>query len=92
LARLDPKNLEWTWRLRVLKAQILLYKSNYGDALWILKEPLPTSLEATDIAARKAIMEGIAHRQGQQFAESEKDMSEAERLARVAHPELLGEP
>ena len=36
-------------------------------------------------------MEGIAHRQGQQFAESEKDMSEAERLARVAHPELLGE-
>ena len=91
LARLAGKNLEWTWRLRVLKAQILLYESNYQEALSILSEPLPTPLLATDISVRKAILEGVAHRQGQQFAESEKNLSEAEQLARASHPQLLGD-
>lgn len=91
LARLADKNLEWTWRLKVLKAQILLYKSNYQEALSVLREPLPPSLVATEIAVRKAMMGGIAHRQGQQFTESEKNLSEAEQLARASHPELLGD-
>jgi tetratricopeptide (TPR) repeat protein len=91
LARLTGENLEWTWRLRVLKAQILLYKSNYQEALSLLREQLPPSLVATDIAVRKVMMEGIAHRQGQQFTESQNKLSEAEQLARASHPLLLGE-
>jgi len=91
LARLAGKNLEGTWRLRVLKAQILLYESNYQEALSILSEPLPASLLATEIPVRKAMMEGIAYRQGQQFAESEKNLGEAEQLARASHPQLLGD-
>ena len=91
LARLARRNLEWTWRLKVLKAQILLYKSDYQEALWILREPLPVSLGATDISVRKAMMEGIAHRQAQQFPESQKNFSEAEQLARTSHPLLLGD-
>ena len=91
LPRLAGKNLEWTWRLKVLKAQILLYKSNSQEALSILSEPLPGSLVATDISVRKAMMEGIAHRQGQQFTESQKNLSEAEQLARASHPLLLGD-
>jgi CHAT domain-containing protein/Tfp pilus assembly protein PilF len=91
LARIAGQDLEWTWRLKVLKAQVLLYKSNYQEALSVLREPLPALLATTDIAVRKVMTEGIAHRQGQQFPESEKDLSEAERLARVAHPQLLGD-
>jgi len=91
LAGLAGESLEWTWRLRVLKAQILLYKSNYQEALSVLREPLPVSLVSTDIAARKAMMEGIAHRQAQQFAESERTLGEAEQLARASHPQLLAD-
>ena len=91
LASLAGRDLEWTWRLKVLKAQILLYKSNSQEALSILSEPLPASLLATDISVRKAIMEGIAHRQAQQFPESQKSFNEAEQLARTSHPQLLGD-
>jgi CHAT domain-containing protein/Flp pilus assembly protein TadD len=91
LARLAGKNLEWTWRLKVLKAQILLYKSSYQEALSILSEPLPASLASTDIVVRKAMMEGIAYRQGQQFLESQKKLGDAEHLARTSHPKLLAE-
>ena len=91
LKQLEAKNLEWTWRLKVLKAQTLLYKTNYQEALSILGEPLPASLIASDIPVRKALMAGIAHRQGQQFNESEKNLSDAEQLARVSHPQLLGD-
>jgi CHAT domain-containing protein/tetratricopeptide (TPR) repeat protein len=89
LGRLTGKNLEWTWRLEVLKAQILLYQSNYHEALSILSQPLPASLAATDIPIRKALMESVAHRQGQQFLESQKRLNEAEQLARASHPQLL---
>ena len=91
LARVAGKNLEWTWRLKVLKAQILLYESNYQEALSVLSEPLPGSLAATDIVVRKVMMEGIAHRQGQQFTESQNSLSKAEQLARASHPQLLGD-
>lgn len=91
LTRLAGKNLEWTWRLKVLKAQILLYKTNYQEALSILGEPLPASLMATDIPVRKALMVGIAHRQAQRFNESEKSLNDAEQLAGTSHPQLLGE-
>jgi CHAT domain-containing protein/Flp pilus assembly protein TadD len=91
LASLAGQNLEWTWRFRVLKAQILLYKSHYQEALWILREPLPASLVATDISVRKAMMEGNAHRQAQQFPESRKNFAEAEQFARASHPQLLGD-
>jgi CHAT domain-containing protein/Flp pilus assembly protein TadD len=89
LGELAGKNLEWTWRLEVLKAQILLYQSNYHEALSILSQPLPASLSATDIPVRKAMMESVAHRQGQQFLESQKKLNEAEQLARASHPQLL---
>jgi len=91
LVRLAGKNLEWTWRLKVLKAQVLLTKSDSQEALSVLREPLPASLVATDISVRKAMMEGIAHRQAQQFPESEKNLAEAEQFARASHPQLLGD-
>lgn len=91
LARLEAKNLEWTWRLNVLKAQILLYKSSYQDALALLKDPLPAPFVGSDIAVRKAMMEGIAHRQAQQFAESERKLGEAEQLTRTSHPQILAD-
>lgn len=91
LAQVPGKDLEWIWRLKVLKAQILLYKSDHQDALFLLREPLPASLSGTDIVVRKALMEGIAHRQAQQFAQSELRLGESERLARASHPRLLGD-
>jgi len=52
------------------EAQILLYKSELSRSSFRAERPLPASLVSTDIAVRKAMMEGIAHRQAQQFAES----------------------
>ena len=91
LAQFADRDVEWTWRFKVLKAQILLYKSNFQEALAILGESLPASLVGSDIPVRKAMMEGIAHRQGQQFLESQKNLNEAEQLARASHPQLLGD-
>lgn len=91
LARLAAKNLEWTWRLKILKAQVLLYKSSYQEALSLLNDSLPAPFVGSDIAVRKAMMEGNAHRQAQQFAESERKLGEAEQLARTSHPQVLAD-
>jgi CHAT domain-containing protein len=83
--------LEWHWRFLILKARILISRSEFKDALNLLHEELPSSLVASDTAVRKRLMEGIAHRYGQQFEKSGRELDEALQLARSNQPSLVCE-
>jgi CHAT domain-containing protein len=74
-----------------MKAQILVSQSAFKEALALLHDELPTGLASTGIAARKDMVEAIAHRYGQQFAESEKKFIQAEQQSASFQPQLLGE-
>src|SRR6476661_7151214 len=84
-------SIEWHWRFLVLKARILISRSLFQDALNLLHGELPAQLAASDVAVRKKLMEGIAHRYGQEFEESARDLEDALALARSAQPRLVCE-
>lgn len=81
-------SVEWSWRFRVLQAQILVSRAEYRAALALLNEQLPVQLQHSDVEARKEMVEGIAYRYAQQFAYSEQHLSVAEQLA-GGLPDLL---
>jgi CHAT domain-containing protein len=91
IARYGAKSQEWNWRLRLLKAQILISQSAPKQALKILDGELPAELAKTDIAFRKVLLEGIAYRATQEFEKAEKKLAEAEHLAESFQPQLLSE-
>jgi CHAT domain-containing protein len=84
----DP---EWLWRFRILKARFLVYKSAFQDALMILQEDPPSSLAATDIGARRSMVQGMAYRVAQDFDKSAERLANAHSLASRNHPQLLCE-
>ena len=88
-ARFSGSSPEWDWSFRVQKAQILISRSAYRDALALLASPLPASLASTDLAVQKALFEGSAHTYVQEIDEAEKKLGEAENLASALHPRLL---
>jgi CHAT domain-containing protein len=83
--------VEWSWRFRVLKAQILVSRSEWRDTLTLLHDELPASLAFSDVAVRKKLIEGIAHRYGQEFPEAARDLNGALALARSSQPQLACE-
>ena len=66
--------------MRILKARILVSRNQYNEALTLLAGDLPAALAGTDIAEQRELYRGIAHRNGQQFAEAEKNFDQAERI------------
>ncbi|MGH9757582.1 MAG: CHAT domain-containing protein, partial [Candidatus Acidiferrales bacterium] len=82
-------NTEWSWRFRVLKAQILVLRGSPQDALILLKDPLPDSLRATDVAVRQQMVLGLSHDFLQQYDEAEKNLADAAQSARAYQPALL---
>ncbi|MGB6595933.1 MAG: CHAT domain-containing protein [Candidatus Acidiferrum sp.] len=77
----STKNVEWAWRFRVLKAQVLVSQSDYKGTLALLDQGLPAALASTDIAVQKEMYTGMAHTSAQQFPEAEKDFEKAARIA-----------
>jgi CHAT domain-containing protein len=82
---------EWDWRFRVLKAQVLISRSDLKEALWILKEETPASLVSSEIGIRKIIFEGVAHKYSREFDISHDRLAQAERLANASQPQMLCE-
>jgi CHAT domain-containing protein len=89
LERYGRNSLEWLWRFRVLKAQILVSQMDCVDALALLNSDLPLSLATTDIAVRKLIFEGVAYRICQNRDKSEETLVTAEETATRFQPQLL---
>jgi CHAT domain-containing protein len=83
--------VEWAWRFRVLKAQILLQRGALSESLHLLDETLPAALRFSDVAVRRRMVQGLAHDFSQQFDKAEEDIRDAEYLARNYQPNLLGD-
>jgi len=78
LKKYAHSNDERTWRLRILKARVLVSRSQYKDALELLRADLPSALDSTDLAEQRKLYQGIAHRGNQQFVDAERDFEQAE--------------
>ena len=86
-----PNNVEWNWRFRVLKAQILISQAKPKEALVLLSNEFPNVISGKDVFARKLLFEGIAYRTLQDFDSSQKKLDEAEHIAESAYPLLLSQ-
>src|SRR5437660_5151682 len=91
ITRYGPDSQEWSWRFRILKAQVLISQSAPQEALAILRGELPPGLATKDVAVRKILLEGTAYRSAQEFGPAEKQLNEAKRLAESFQPQLLCE-
>jgi CHAT domain-containing protein/tetratricopeptide (TPR) repeat protein len=84
-------NPEWTWRFKVLKAEILLKQGAAKETLAILEEAPPPNFLQEDFAVRRKIAQGAANNFLRRFGEAKQCFSDARQLAASYHPELLGE-
>jgi tetratricopeptide (TPR) repeat protein len=89
--RYGPSSEEWEWRFRVLKAYVLVAQSNADDGLALLQGSFPQYLSQTDIAVRKLMIEGIAHRINQNFGECQRKLSRAQQIAETSQRQMLAD-
>jgi len=87
LRRYSGRNPEWEWRFRLLKARILVSRSQGEEALSVLGPAPPLVLAGTDIPEQRELYAGIAHRYGQRFTAAERSFEGAERLAEPLAPQ-----
>jgi tetratricopeptide (TPR) repeat protein len=87
----STRNVEWAWRFRVEKAHILVLKGSANAAIQLLSEDIPSVLATSDVAVRRCWVLGLAHDFTQQFEQAERDLSNAEKLARLFQPDSFGE-
>jgi CHAT domain-containing protein len=81
LKQFQSRSAFWEWRFRMLKARILVSRSQAEDALSVLQPEPPPALASTEIPEQRLLYRGIAHRYVQQFAEAEQDLETARKLA-----------
>ncbi|MGC1418356.1 MAG: CHAT domain-containing protein [Candidatus Acidiferrum sp.] len=81
LKQFQSRSAFWEWRFRVLKARILVSRSQAENALSVLQPEPPPALATTEIPEQRLLYRGIAHRYVQQFAEAEQDLATARKLA-----------
>jgi CHAT domain-containing protein/Flp pilus assembly protein TadD len=82
---------EWHWRFLALKAEILVWRGQSQDAMALLGDAPPPSLNASDIQIRRKIVLGYANCFLQRYDEARKLFGEATQLAEQAQPGLLDE-
>jgi len=85
---LQKRNSNEAWRFRVLKAQLLFIQGKSKDALDLLNDDLPPALARTDVAARRKMVQGLAHGFLRQFDQAETELADAEALSRVLQPDI----
>jgi CHAT domain-containing protein len=87
----ENNNVEWAWRFRVFKAQILVMRGSYNDSLALLNENVPSAFAHTDLAARRKMVQGLANEYLEHFDQSAADLTEADQIVDSSHPQLQGE-
>lgn len=83
------RNPEWEWRFRLLKARILVSRSQADETLSLLEPGVPLALASTEIPEQRKLYQGIAHRYKEKFEDAERDFKEAEHLATPLAPRYL---
>jgi CHAT domain-containing protein len=74
-----------------LKAEILMRQRSNKESLALLEADLPSSLRGTDLEVWQKLVQGTANSRLSQFERAEKLLAEAETLAKIHSPNLLGE-
>jgi CHAT domain-containing protein len=80
LRKYGSRDAKWDWSFKLLKARILVSRSQGEEVLSLLRPEPPPELASTEIPEQRKLYQGIAHRYLQQFTEAEHDFAEAERL------------
>jgi CHAT domain-containing protein len=74
-----------------LKAEILMRQRSNKESLALLEPELPSSLKGTDVEVWQKLVQGTANSRLSQFERAEKLLAEAETIAKIHSPNLLGE-
>jgi CHAT domain-containing protein len=82
---------EWHWRFTVLMGVILSRQRLWRESLELLAPDLPGYLSKSDIAVLRKLTQGYANGFMGNLKESDELFAEAEKLAKMNHPDLLGE-
>ena len=82
---------DWLWRVRLLEAEILVWRGLNDQVLPLLEPNVPGNLSSRDYAARRLIFLGLAQGHAHRFDESAQSFNLAEELALTTHPEVLGD-
>src|SRR5262249_31727364 len=76
---------------RVLKAQVLLLRGSYNDALVLLNPDLPPQLANSEVAVHRFMVQGLVYTFLQKFDEAQDPLAQAENLARSIGSPLLAD-
>ncbi len=80
LLRWGDEDSLWKWRFLLLKARILVSRSETKAALALLGPEPPPALSSTEIPEQRWYYLGVAHRLNQQFSEAKADFLKAQEL------------
>lgn len=78
---------EWTWALRLLRAELLVRQSNAPEARATLRTELPPHVRKSEAAVRRLVALGMI---APDRATAERLFEEARAIAAEHHPALLG--
>lgn len=87
--KFKSSNPDWSWRFRVLKAEILVWQGKTKDSLELLKNDPPPSLAGDEVPVRRRVIQAIADVYLQRFDEASARVEEAEIMATKTQPRLL---
>ena len=85
LAAVSSRQTEDLWRLRLLKAEILIWQEDSRGAVRLLMPAAANELPR-DLAARRLVLLGLAYSNLQQLQQADDDFSQAERLNQPQSP------
>ncbi len=88
---IPAQSVEWQWRFRVLKAEILVWRGLNQEAFSLLEESPPAVLDRTDVAARRMIVRGMALDYLHKPDQARLSLDAAEQLAASFQLQLLGD-
>ena len=81
----------WSWKFRLLEAEILANQGLSQDVLSSLNSDLPPSLANGDLEVRKHMLQALAYSHLGHFPEADQNLQAAERLCTLSHCVVMGE-
>ena len=81
----------WSWKFRLLEAEILANQGLSQDVLSSLNSDLPQSLANGDLDVCKHMLEALAYSHLGRFPEADQNLQQAERLCTLSHCVVMGE-
>jgi len=87
-AKIDPA---WSWKFRLLEAEVMANRGLNRDVLSTLSADLPPQLAGGDLAAKKLALEALALANTGQFSDADRNLAKAQSLCETSSCEVSGE-